>query len=219
MPEPVAPAPTNPNPTPTPTPAPSPAPAPAPNPAPGGDTPPAPAPAPDGKTVPYERFKEVNDKYAELQRAQAEAERKKLEETGQFKTIAETEKARADKAADEVKQIRVENKVVQEAAKLGITDIEAAIKLMDKSKIVVSEDGTVTGADVALKELVTARPFLIDKSNPTRIGSPTNPASPDTNQGVRRFKHSEIKDPVFYRANEKEILKAMSLGLVENDLP
>lgn len=216
MPEPVAPAPTNP--TPPAPPAPPTPPAPPAPPAPGGDTPPAP-PA-DAKTVPYERFKEVNEKYTALQTAQAEAERKKLEETGQFKTIAETEKARADKANDEVKQVRLENKVVQEAAKLGITDIEAAILLMDKTKVSVGDDGVVTGAEDALKALIAARPYLIsNQPNTTRIGSPTNPAAPGTDPGTKKFKHSEIKDPAFFRANEKDIMTAMRMGLIEEDLP
>jgi hypothetical protein len=90
---------------------------------------------------------------------------------------------------------------------------------MDNSKVSVADDGTVTGADVALKELITARPYLIDKANTTRIGSPTNPAAPDANPGVKRFKHSEIKDPKFFRENEKEIMQAMKLGLIDNDLP
>lgn len=192
-------------------------------PASGGATPPA-KPEEGDKTVPYNRFSEVNERakaaeaeLAKIKATQEEADKKKLEDEGKFKELAEKESARAKELEGQITQGKIDNAVIIAAGKAGVADTEAALKLLDRSKIEVEKDGTVKGVEDAVKSLVEAKPYLIDQSNPARVGSPTNPGSPGT-EGVKKFKHSQLLDPKFFTENEEEINKALKLGLVEDDL-
>jgi len=189
-------------------------------PASGGDTPPAPE---SDKTVPYDRFAEVNERAkkaeAELQKrvkAEEDAEKKRLEEAGQHKELADREKARADSLEAQVRASKIENRVIAEAAKLNIVDAEAALKLIDQSSIEVDKDGNVSGVEDAMKALVESKPYLVNSKQTPRVGSATNPANPG-NEGVPSFKLSQIQDRAFYKENEKDIDKALKLGLIEDD--
>jgi hypothetical protein len=189
-------------------------------PASGGETPPA---NEADKTVPYARFSEVNERaktfeaeLAAIKKQQNDAENKRLAEEGKHKELADKEKARADSLEAQVRESKIENRVTIEAAKLNILDVEAALKLIDRSAVKIDKDGNVSGIEDALKALVEAKPYLINSKQQAPIGSPTNPGAPG-NEGVKKFKLSQIQDRSFYKANEKDIDKALKLGLVEDD--
>ena len=122
-----------------------------------------------------------------------------------------------DEAIAKANNTLMEMKIASEATKLGAVDTEAVLKLIDRSSIKVDENGLTTGVEEAVKALQTGKTYLFGKPGQPNIGNPTNPGT-DTNQQVRRFKHSEIKDPEFYKANQAEIDKAFRLGLNEDDL-
>lgn len=217
MPEPIAPA----QPTSTPPAEPSKPTVPPAEPAKGGDTPPA---NEGDKTVPYSRFNEVNEraklaeqKLAEKEKAESEAATKRLEDEGKWKELAEKSKTEAETARQQVQEVKIENRVIAEASKLNIVDVDAALKLLDRSSVKVDKEGKVTGVEDALKALVEDKPYLVNSKTQTSIGSPTNPGAPG-NEGVKKFKLSQIQDREFYKANEKDIDKALKLGLVEDDL-
>lgn len=176
----------------------------------------------DNRLYRHPRFKSLSErakKADDLEKAQSEAERKALEEQGKWKELAEKNAADAKASAEKLQQVTVNSKIQSEAAKLGIVDTEAAVILLDRSKITVNEDGTVTGAEDALKALLEAKPYLKGGApNTPDVGSGSNPSPGQTPEGTKKFKLSQLQDHKFFTENEKDIQAALKAGLVENDL-
>ena len=173
----------------------------------------------DPRLFKHSRFKELTEakqKLDELNKQQAEAEEKRLTEQKKFQELAEKRKAETEDWKNKYTSSRVDNSLTIEATKAGITYVDAALKLVDRSKIKVNDDGSITGTDEAIKALVDSNPYL--KGAETKsVGSGTNPPGAGTKQPMK-FKASQLRDVEFFRTNEKEILQAMRLGLIEDDL-
>ena len=101
-------------------------------------------------------------------------ERKKMETEFNTKLerekMDETQKAKAEKADAELKAteaIRVANsrliksEINLKSVELGIIDAEAAYALIDKESVDVDEYGNVSGVDIALKALISKKPYLV----------------------------------------------------------
>jgi hypothetical protein len=174
----------------------------------------------DPRTFQHSRFKELTDAQKELQKIkadQAKAEEERLKEQGKHQELADAKAKEAETLRAELVTTRIDTSLLMEANKLGIVDPDAALKLVDRSGI-THDDTTkaVSGAKEALEALLKDKPYLAGKGT-TRIGSPSNPTGQNTGE-LKRFKHSEIQDPEFYRKNEKDILASLKAGLIENDL-
>lgn len=165
----------------------------------------------------HERFKELNESAKagkEALRKLQEIEENKMKEQGQFQELASKEKQRAEEAMNLLKQERINNRLMAEATKAGATDLEAVLKLVDQSLIVVNEDGSISGVDVAVSSLLENKPYL-KQGKPSTIGTPSSPVSGFG--GVKKFTLSQIQDPVFYRENKEEIAAAYKSGAIIDD--
>lgn len=167
----------------------------------------------------HERFQKLNErakKAEEYEANQQKLEEDKLKEQKKFEELAEK---RGQEAADwkgRFEKANVDNRIISIANKLGVIDPDAVIQLIDRKGIKVTDEG-IQGVEEAVKTLVEAKPYLTQGAKIPDIGSGSNPA--DAGQGQPpRFKHSQLKDPVFYREHEAEIMKALQLGLIEDDL-
>lgn len=176
----------------------------------------------DNRLYRHPRFKSLSErakKADDLEKAASEAEAKALAEQGKFKELAEKNAADAETARNQLKDVTTRSAIQSEAAKLGIVDVEAAAILVDRSKITVNDDGTVSGADEALKALLEAKPYLKGGTPGTPdVGSGSNPSPGQTPEGTKKFKLSQLQDHKFFVENEKDIQAALKAGLVENDL-
>lgn len=178
----------------------------------------------DPRAFTHPRFKALSQEAAEakkLREANEKAENARLEEEKKYQELAQKHEASANDWKSKFETSSIDNKIAAEASKLGITDFEAATKLIDRSGISVDESGAVVGVEAAVKQLAESKAYLVDKSKqvPT-IGSPSNPANGNQGEGsVKSFKASEIRDPAFYKEHEKDILAAMKVpGAIVNDL-
>ena len=172
----------------------------------------------DPRLFKHPRFKTLGDKAKradELEEAQRVAAEKALAEQGKYKELAETKTKEAEAARNELAQAKIDQKIIMEAQKAGVVDLDVVTKLVDRTEIKLAKDGTIEGVDVAVKTLLEAKPYLRGKNAPV-IGSSVNPGSADTTG--KRFKLSQIQDVKFYRENEQDILQSIKLGLVENDV-
>lgn len=99
--------------------------------------------------------------------------------------------------------------VQSHAAKLGIVDPEAAVKLLDWSQLEYDDDGMPKNAQKLLQELVKAKPYLASAYS----GSPANPPRSNPNQ---TFTNSQIArmSPEDYAKNKAEIMRAQKEGRV-----
>lgn len=167
----------------------------------------------------HPRFKKLSDqakKARELEKQQAEAEEKRLTENKKFEELANKRAQERDELKNKFIQQISDNRIITEASKIGVVDVEAVLKLVDRSAISVDENGVVTGAAEAVAQLLATKPFLKGKSN-VNIGAGTNPGS-DNDTGAKKFRLSQLQDPTFYKKNEAEILQAYKTGNIEDDM-
>jgi hypothetical protein len=174
----------------------------------------------DPRTFTHPRFKALNEQAKEAERLKSEreqAENAQLEKNKQFEELAKKHETSAKEWQGKYQTTLVDNKIQAEASKLGITDVEAASKLLDRSGISIDDQGNVSGVEAAVKALAESKSYLVDKSKGVPvIGSPAGNPADGTQPGTgstRQFKASEISDPVFYKEHAKEIDTAMRNGV------
>lgn len=168
----------------------------------------------------HPRFKSLNERAKKadaLEKAQAEAEEKRLQDAKKFEELATKRAQERDAISSKYTLAVQDNRIITEATKVGVVDIETVLKLVDRANIVIDENGNVSGVSEAVQSLLTAKPFLKGKAGATTIGSPTNPGA-DANADLKKFKLSQLQNPEFYRANEKDITAAFKAGLIEDDV-
>ena len=129
----------------------------------------------DGAYVPKSRFNEVNEEKKTLQ-AQVTDRDKQLETLknskgdvdalkDQIKALQDANKKAQDEAAAKLQEVRL-----NDAIKLAIIDkaqdVDIVSSLFDKSKLILGEDGKVTGLDDQLKALQETKSFLFKQDTP-----------------------------------------------------
>lgn len=163
----------------------------------------------DERAFNHPRFKKLGEKARladEYERKANEAENKKLEEEKKYSELAEKRKAEAEKYKNDYQTSVLDNKLTREAAKLGFVDLDDALKLVDRSKVKLTDDGQVEGAEEAMKALATAKPHLVTAERAKSLGTSTNPGNA---QVPGKHKMSDIRNTEYYRKNEASIKQAL----------
>lgn len=162
----------------------------------------------DPRLFKHKRFKELNEaaqKAKELEKSEAERQEKELEKNKKFQELADKYKTERDEANKKVQQSLIDNQITLHASKSGIVDIDAALKLIDRTNIKIDDNGTVTGVEDSVKSLLESKSYLKGNQNNITIGNATNPSG---TSAVKKFTLSQIQDPKFYQENQKDILEA-----------
>lgn len=170
------------------------------------------------------RIKELREAQAQLKKTQddaAKAADDKLASEKKFEELATKKGEEVTQLQTKIQEMNVNQSLTQLLIKENVVDLDGALKLVDRSKITVADDGTVTGADEALKSLKTDRSYLFSGTNgggatPPTVGTPSNPTQTPTNQNGFKFKESQLT-PEFYKAHKAEVDEAGRLGLIEAD--
>lgn len=167
----------------------------------------------DGEYVPKSRFNEVNAEKKTLETAVADRDKqlKALKDSegdvqalkDQITKLQADNKANALKAAEDLKALKLST-AVQLAIGDSAQDAELVANLIDKSKLILGEDGKVTGLDEQLKDLQKNKAFLFKpqgdpkfKYDPNKgSGTPTN--NPFSKEHYNLTQQAELysKDPV-----------------------
>lgn len=128
-----------------------------------------------------DELKKTQARLKELEDAEAERTRAQLSKEELLTKDLEAAQSKAAGMESELKTLHIQQAVEREATKLRFADPEDAMKMIDLSKLTLT-DGKITGVKEALEELAKTKPYLIraqdDKSNPgnkTRKGPRTNP--------------------------------------------
>ena len=167
----------------------------------------------DGQYVTKSRFNEVNVEKKTLEEAVKERDK-------QLKTLKDSE-GNVDDLKEQIKKLQADNKAatlkadsdmkalrLSTAIKLAIgdtaQDVDLVANLVDTSKLILSDDGKVTGLDEQIKVLKTEKSFLFKpdgdpkyKYEPTQgEGAPKN--NPFSQAYFNLTKQAELftKDPV-----------------------
>ena len=165
----------------------------------------------------FASLKEKASKAGEYEAEKQKAEEKRLAEQKKFEELATLREKERDEWKGKHSQSQIDNRITLEASKTGVKSLEAVLKLIDRSKITVAEDGTVTGVEDAVKALLDKESYLKGTPGQVTIGSPTNPGADNPN-APKKFKLSQLQNSKFWQENEKEIQEALKNGLVEDDM-
>ncbi len=117
----------------------------------------------------YDDLKAKAGKFDELEAANA-TELEKAQ-----KRAEAAEKAAAD-AVDRARQSDLRSAVIAEATKAGAVDPVAVFSLLKKDAVTVGDDGQVTNADPAVKELLELKPYLVGTASSTTTTTKTGSA-------------------------------------------
>lgn len=167
----------------------------------------------DGQYVTKSRFNEVNVEKKTLEEAVKERDK-------QLKTLKDSED-NVDDLKEQIKKLQADNKVatlkaesdmkalrLSTAIKLAIgdtaQDVDLVANLVDTSKLILSDDGKVTGLDEQIKVLKTEKSFLFKPEGDPKYkyepkqgeGTPKN--NPFSQEHFNLTKQAELftKDPV-----------------------
>lgn len=124
--------------------------------------------------------------------------------------VAEYERQLSERARQEQERT-VKYEVQLHAAKLGIVDPDAAVKLLDWAQLDFNEDGTPKNAEKLLKALIADKPYL---AGTPASGSATNPARNNSQSGYFTDSQISAMSPADYQKNRAAIFAAMKEGRI-----
>ncbi len=132
----------------------------------------------DGAYVPKSRFNEVNEEKKTLQAALSDRDKQldELKKTAgsndelaqQIKDLQTANKKAAEEYEAKMKDMRLSS-AIQLAVAADAQDVDIVAGLFDKTKLIVGDDGKITGLTEQLTALKKDKPFLF-KHQPTPIG-------------------------------------------------
>lgn len=170
----------------------------------------------DPRTFNLPRIKELREnakKAKEYEEAETKRKEEELKKKGEFETLAKAKEEEANSWKTKFEQSQVNNAIMAEAAKQGVTRLDLVDKLIDKANVKIEENGTVTGVTEAVTELIKNNEFLKGTTK-SSMGGGTNPT---TTSDVQEFTITQIQDPAFYQANRDSIQKAQAAGKIVDD--
>ena len=123
-------------------------------------------------------------KLSDIASAQAEADRKALEEQNRYKELYEQEHQARETDRVARKDDLVRSRFLLAATKAGVVDPEVAFvvakSLPSFTAVQVSDEGVVSGIDEIVESLVKEKPYLVSQSQPQpkpqSVGTASNPA-------------------------------------------
>lgn len=117
----------------------------------------------------------IGELTAALDKANSEAKASADGFEAKLKQLTEESEARVKKASADAADALVRAKIESAATKAGMVDLDG-LKLADLSKVKLKDDGSLEGADDALKALKEAKPYLFGVTG--NSSSPVTPPSP-----------------------------------------
>lgn len=173
----------------------------------------------DDRVYKAERFRKLQEKAKNAEKLEKEfqkQEEEKLKADKKWEELATKLETEKNELLESVKTQAVNTAILTEATKLGIVDPEVATQLIDREKI-TQDDSGVSGVKEALEALIESKPYLKGKGATPSVGAGSNPSG-QSEDGVKRYKLSQLQDSKFYLENQVDIDKAWRLGLIEDDV-
>lgn len=172
------------------------------------------------------RIKELRDAQKELstlKKNQEAEDEKLLTEQKKFEELANKKAKENDDLRKELEQSKVDRALTTKLVGEKVVDLDAALKLVDRSKITIDDNGDIQGVDTALETFKTDKAYLFGTADPQNpVGGPTNPGNGNgegtPGGGTPMFKRSQLTQ-AFIKENSEAIDKAYAAGQIENDGP
>lgn len=152
-----------------------------------------------------------------------EAEEKSLKDQNKHKELAEKKVEEVKTLQAKLEKTSIDQALTTKLAGEGVVDLDGALKLTDREKLSVDENGTVQGVEDAINALKQDRSYLFTNESgqpqKPKVGTATNPGQRGEGEGtVKKFKRSQLADRKFYEDNREDILAAQKAGMIEDDL-
>jgi Phage minor structural protein GP20 len=144
---------------------------------------------------------------AERQRQEASLS----EQERRDRAFAEEQRQRQD-AARERDELRLTLNIERAAREAGFADPTIVTRLLDHAALEIEDDGTPKDLKAQLDKLAKTYPALLSK--------PASPGSGDLGTGggqaaaARTYTREQLRDPAFFKENEKDILVASREGRI-----
>lgn len=131
----------------------------------------------------YEGFEDMKAELEELRKFKEEQELASLSELEKLQKQLEAERQEKEnylsqfsQLEKQLKQERLHSTFKEKAREKGIKYVDDALKLSDLSQVEIGEDGSFSGIDEVIDQLIETKPFLLDKKeDPKPIGKSSNP--------------------------------------------
>ena len=160
------------------------------------------------------RLKELREqakKAKEYDAAQAKLADEQAIKKGEFDKVLSERDAQIKALTDQINNGQLDNALRDALTKAGVTNANAGLKLIDRSKLTMGENGQLEGLEDAMKSFESQYPELLT-TNTTSISSPTNPTNTPTGQPV---KMSDMRNATWFNdpANA-ETIKQVQMGKI-----
>lgn len=155
------------------------------------------------------------DKLAEDQR---KADEQKLKDEKKWEELSTQKEAENAKLKEQIQTASINQALMGKLAGEKAIDLDAALKLIDRSKLVVDDNGNVTGVDEAISALKQEKAYLFGEGGNQSVGAASNSSNNSGETGVQKFKRSQLTQ-TFINENKDAVMKAMNAGLIEDDGP
>lgn len=160
---------------------------------------------------------EADKNLKKLQEDQQKSNEQKLKDDKKFEELAQQKEAENESLREQIKNSNINQALTTLLVKESVVDLDGALKLIDKTKVSVDDNGTVTGMQEAIDALKTDKAYLFNGSGNPQVGNPSNPQGSQSG-GPMKFKRSQLTQE-FINSNKDEVYKAMNAGLIEDDGP
>lgn len=173
------------------------------------------------KTPRLKQLLEDQKAYKKSQEDAAAANEQKLKDDKKWEELAATKDAESKGLKEQLQNAKYDQALTNKLVAEKVVDLDAALKLVDRSKLTVGDDGSVTGVDDVVASLKSGKAYLFTEgggTTTTTVGAANNAGNGSENAGQMQFKRSQLKDPAFYQANREQIVKAAAAGLIEDDV-
>lgn len=167
------------------------------------------------------RVKELREKAAQADKLLADQQKAvedKLKEEKKWEELSTQKENENQTLKQQIQEMSVNQALMGKLAGENVVDLDGALKLIDRSKISVDSNGTVTGVDDAISSLKTDKAYLFSEGTQPKVGGPSNPGGGQEPSGPMKFKRSQLTQ-AFINANKDAVMAAMNAGQIEDDGP
>ncbi len=165
---------------------------------------------------------EAQKQLKKLQAQQDQQTNESLAEQKKWQELAQKHETENASLKQTIQDNAVNQALTTKLYGVNVVDLDGALKLIDKSKVSVDDNGQIVGVDEAIESLKTDKAYLFNNTNQSGGSNAGSPAGgtqqAPTSSGQFKFKESQLT-PEFYNKHKEEIHEAQRNGQIEADGP
>lgn len=174
----------------------------------------------DERLFKHNRFRELAAQAKEakiLKEEKEKIEEEKLRKNGEYEKLLAKREEELNSYKENARKAQIDNKIQQLLFQEDVVDADAALVLINRSKIGQDDAGNLIGIKEAVEELKQTKKYLFNGSQAVRVGA--NPGSQDgmVTQKFRLSQLEGIEGRRFFEKNKEAIMAAKKAGNLIDD--